>query len=95
MTTGDLAVRERIKPPSISRSSHALVEMGLLERRPHPTDRRQMLLTLTEAGSEMANKEVAGRELVLAERLGELTQAQRATLSDAARILTAIVERVE
>lgn len=95
MTTGDLAERERIKPPSISRSSHTLVEMGLLERHPHSSDRRQMLLALTETGRRMASGEVAERERVLAERLGELSESQRATLSDAARILTAIVERNE
>ncbi|RZL72318.1 MAG: MarR family transcriptional regulator, partial [Rhodococcus sp. (in: high G+C Gram-positive bacteria)] len=32
MTTGELASRERIKPPSVSRSSHQLVEAGLIVR---------------------------------------------------------------
>lgn len=95
MTTGELAVRERIKPPSISRSSHALVEMGLLERVPHATDRRQVLLTLTDAGAAMAREDVAERERVLAEQLGELTPEQRERLAEAAAILTDIVQRAE
>ncbi|MFC8177911.1 MarR family transcriptional regulator [Rhodococcus sp. NPDC057297] len=95
MTTGELAVRERIKPPSVSRSSHALVEMGLLERVPHATDRRQVVLTLTESGRAVADSDVAERERVLAERLGELSDDERTTLAEAARILTEIVEKNE
>lgn len=95
MTTGDLAARERIKPPSISRSSHALVEMGLLERVPHASDRRQVLLTLTDAGRVMAGEDVAARERDLADQLGALTPEQRETLSRAAEIMTSIVERAE
>ncbi|OZC56344.1 MarR family transcriptional regulator [Rhodococcus sp. RS1C4] len=95
MTTGELAVRERIKPPSVSRSSHALVEMGLLERVPHATDRRQVVLTLTDSGRAVADTDVAERERVLAERLGELSDDERATLAEAAQILTEIVEKNE
>ncbi|WP_020110497.1 MarR family transcriptional regulator [Rhodococcus sp. 114MFTsu3.1] len=95
MTTGELAVRERIKPPSVSRSSHALVEMGLLERVPHATDRRQVVLSLTDSGRAVADTDVAERERVLAERLGELSDDERATLAEAAQILTEIVEKNE
>ena len=95
MTTGELAMRERIKPPSISRSSHALVQMGLLERVSHATDRRQVLLTLTERGRIMASEDIAERERLLADQLGALTPQQRETLARAADIVNSIVERVE
>lgn len=95
LTTGELALRERIKPPSISRSSHALFEMGLVTRVPHATDGRQVLLTVTDEGRRMALEDVAERERVLAEQLARLTDSQRDTLARAAEILTGIVERVE
>ncbi|OZF00737.1 MarR family transcriptional regulator [Rhodococcus sp. 15-2388-1-1a] len=95
MTTGELAARERIKPPSVSRSSHALVESGLMCREPHPTDGRQVVLRLTDAGTATARQEVAAREKALAEQLDALTPQQRETLAAAARILTQIVERVD
>ncbi|KZF07246.1 MarR family winged helix-turn-helix transcriptional regulator [Rhodococcus sp. EPR-147] len=95
MTTGELAARERIKPPSVSRSSHALVELGLMNREPHPTDGRQVVLLLTDAGTATARQEVAAREIALAEQLDELTPQQRQTLAAAARILTEVVERVD
>ena len=91
MTTGELAMRERIKPPS----SHALAQMGLLERVSHATDRRQVLLTLTERGRIMASEDIAERELLLADQLGALTPQQRETLARAADIVNSIVERVE
>lgn len=95
LTTGELAVRERIKPPSISRSSHALVEMGLLKRVPHATDRRQVVLTLTEEGARVAAEDVAARERVLADQLSSLSPEQRTVLAEASSILIGIVERVE
>ncbi|WP_415976272.1 MarR family winged helix-turn-helix transcriptional regulator [Rhodococcus sp. 077-4] len=95
MTTGELAARERIKPPSVSRSSHALEESGLLSRVPHPTDGRQVVLRLTDAGTAIARDEVAAREIALAEQLDGLSSQQRETLAAAASILTQIVERVD
>ena len=69
--------------------------MGLLERVPHASDRRQVLLTLTDAGRVMAGEDVAARERDLADQLGALTPEQRETLSRAAEIMTSIVERAE
>lgn len=95
MTTGELAARERIKPPSVSRSTHALVESGLLDRLAHPTDGRQVVLQLTDAGAAAAKEEVAAREIALAAQLDDLSPQQRETLAAAARILTEIVEKVD
>ncbi|WP_042937664.1 MarR family winged helix-turn-helix transcriptional regulator [Rhodococcus sp. AW25M09] len=95
MTTGELAARERIKPPSVSRSSHALVGEGLIHRVPHPTDGRQVVLKLTDVGTATARGEIAAREIALAEQLDELTPQQRETLAAAARILTEIAEHVD
>ncbi|MDV6260156.1 MarR family winged helix-turn-helix transcriptional regulator [Rhodococcoides yunnanense] len=95
MTTGELAARERIKPPSVSRSSHTLVESGLISRAPHPTDGRQVVLQLTDTGTATARKEIASREIALAEQLENLTARERETLAAAASILTEIVEQVD
>lgn len=95
MTTGELAVRERIKPPSVSRSSHALEEAGLIYRVAHPTDGRQVVLQLTDSGTAVARDEVAAREVALAEQLEGLTPQQREALAAAARILTEIVENAD
>ncbi|MFI8565422.1 MarR family winged helix-turn-helix transcriptional regulator [Rhodococcus sp. NPDC078407] len=95
MTTGELAARERIKPPSVSRSSHSLVESGLISREPHTTDGRQVVLQLTDAGTAAAREEVAAREIALAEQLQNLSPQERETLAAAASILSEIVEQVD
>jgi MarR family transcriptional regulator, organic hydroperoxide resistance regulator len=53
---GDLLVCETGSP---SRLVQGLVEAGLIERIPSPTDKRMVTLTLTGAGKEMATKVAA------------------------------------
>ncbi len=53
---GDLLICEMGSP---SRLVQGLVETGLIERIPSPTDRRMVILTLTDAGKEMAAKVAA------------------------------------
>lgn len=47
---GDLAERLRSDPAVISRGIKALAEKGLLQATPDPTDKRQRLISLTQAG---------------------------------------------
>src|SRR5580658_9743611 len=46
-TTADLARAEAIKPQSMGATIAALEEMGMVERRPHPSDGRQVNIELT------------------------------------------------
>ena len=50
MTPGELAEHEKVQPPSMTRVIAALEERGLVMRAPHATDRRQVVLTVTERG---------------------------------------------
>src|SRR5689334_20173244 len=47
---GELAAHERVQPPSMTRTVNCLEEGGYVARRPHDTDRRQVLVTLTDSG---------------------------------------------
>ncbi|MGX7723724.1 Rv0880 family HTH-type transcriptional regulator [Rhodococcus pyridinivorans] len=91
MTPGALAARERVQPPSMTRVIASLHELGLVERTPHPTDGRQIIVTLSEAGSELLADEAQAREVWLTERLDKLDPDSLATLRDAVGILTALV----
>src|SRR5690606_14549384 len=51
LTPGELAAHEKVQPPSMTRVIAKLEERGLLERTPHPTDRRQVTVSLTESGA--------------------------------------------
>jgi DNA-binding MarR family transcriptional regulator len=87
MTPGELAEHEKVQPPSMTRVVAVLEERGLLMRAPHPTDRRQVVLTVTEAGRAVVQQSRRLREAWLAKRLRELTPEERATLRAAAPIL--------
>ncbi len=87
MTPGELAEHEKVQPPSMTRVIAALVELGLVVREPHPTDRRQVILTASPAGHDLVSKVRRRRDAWLAKRLAELTPAERATLRSAAPIL--------
>nr|WP_179519428.1 MarR family transcriptional regulator [Nocardioides perillae] len=92
LTVGDLAARERVQPPSMTRTVTALEAEGLVARRPSETDGRQVLVALTAAGRETVLADRRRRDAWLAQRLGELTPDQRATLRAAAPILAALAE---
>src|SRR6202166_1249724 len=67
MTTADLARSERVKPQSMGTTLSDLEQAGLVQRRPHPTDGRQVLFALTAAGVEARRKRsIARREWLLA-----------------------------
>jgi DNA-binding MarR family transcriptional regulator len=86
-TIGQLAAAERVRPPSMTRTVTYLEGEGLVERRPHPTDGRQVVITLTEQGEELLAAERRRRDAWLARRLRELTPEERSALRQAAPIL--------
>src|SRR5436190_23533303 len=53
MTPGELAEHEKVQPPSMTRVISVLVDSQLVRREPHPSDRRQVVLTPTDAGPEL------------------------------------------
>jgi DNA-binding MarR family transcriptional regulator len=65
----------------------ALEEYQLVTRAAHPSDRRQVVLTVTTAGRDLVIKARRRRDAWLARRLAELTPQERATLRAAAPIL--------
>src|SRR5215470_6285091 len=87
MTPGELAEHEKVQPPSITRVIASLEERGLIERMPHPSDRRQVVLSVTDQGRDVVRKVRELREAWLARRLRDLTAAERAVLKDAVPIL--------
>ncbi len=87
MTPGELADHEKVQPPSMTRVITVLEERGLVIRAPHASDRRQVVLTVTEYGREVVQQSRRLREAWLAKRLRELTPQERAALRAAAPIL--------
>ena len=87
MLMGALAARERMQPPSMTRIVNGLEERGFVARRPDPSDRRQCLVTVTEAGREIILANRQRRDEWLTVRIAELEPAERAVLRQAVAIL--------
>jgi DNA-binding MarR family transcriptional regulator len=71
MTPGELAEHEKVQPPSMTRVISVLVDSQLVRREPHASDRRQVVLTATDAGHGLVIKARKRREAWLAQRLRE------------------------
>ena len=89
-TLGELATRERVQPPSMTRTVNCLADGGYVERRAGETDRRQVIVTITAKGRETVKADRARRDAWLAQQLAALTTAERAVLREAAPILEKI-----
>ena len=72
-----------------------LVRAGLLDRRPLEHDRRQVSLTLTEAGRELVERVFAHRRRTVGQVLAELPVEQRAAVADAIDAFVTAAERAE
>jgi DNA-binding MarR family transcriptional regulator len=87
LTIGQLAQLERVQPPSMTRTVNCLEADGLVERHPHPTDGRQVVIRLSDKGRELLEADRRRRNAWLVRRLRELTPEERAVLRQAAPIL--------
>jgi DNA-binding MarR family transcriptional regulator len=87
MTPGELAEHEKVQPPSMTRVIAVLAERELVAKSPHPTDRRQVILTVTDEGRAVVHRVRRRKDAWLDQRLAELTDAERATLRAAVPIL--------
>ncbi|GAA2400101.1 MarR family transcriptional regulator [Nonomuraea africana] len=87
ITPGELAELEKVQPPSMTRVIAALEERGLVARSPHPTDRRQVTVVVTDTAKALLKEERRLKEAWLTHRLKELTPEERAVLRQAAPIL--------
>ncbi|MBO1752196.1 MarR family transcriptional regulator [Actinotalea sp. BY-33] len=91
MTPSALAEHEHVQPPPMTRTLNALVAAGLVQREEHPTDRRQVLMSITEAGEAEVRETRRRRNAWLADRLAELDPAEREVLAQAAVLLRKLV----
>ena len=91
-TPRELAAYEKVQPPSMTRTVAALADLGLVGRTEHPTDGRQVLVSLSEEGRVVVRETRRRRDAWLALRLAELTPAERDTLADAAALLLRVAQ---
>jgi DNA-binding MarR family transcriptional regulator len=75
------------KPPSMTRIVSNMEEAGLVVRRPHETDKRQVLVELTDSARELILANRRRRDEWLQTKLKTLTPEERDILRKAAAVL--------
>jgi DNA-binding MarR family transcriptional regulator len=87
----ELARREAVSVPTMSRVLAALDEQQLVVRTPDPQDARSVLVTLSEEGARRLAQVRSHRTALVARRLRRLDAVQRASLAAALPALEALL----
>jgi DNA-binding MarR family transcriptional regulator len=90
-TIADLARAESMKPQSMGTTITALEERDLVERRPHPTDGRQVNIELTAKGADVRNSARDAKRTWLAHAISQLEEEEQQTLFKAGEIMRRLV----
>jgi DNA-binding MarR family transcriptional regulator len=86
-TTAYLARSENVKPQSMGTTIAALEGAGMVERKPHPTDGRQMNIQLTAKGLSVRNSAKDAKRTWLVQAISQLNEDDRETLLRAGAIM--------
>jgi DNA-binding MarR family transcriptional regulator len=93
MTPSALAEDQHVAAPPMTRTVNALVTAGLARRDSDPSDGRQVLVSITEAGMAEVKETRRRRNAWLAGRLAGLTADEREVLAQATVLLQRLVDR--
>jgi DNA-binding MarR family transcriptional regulator len=91
-TTADLARAEGVKPQSMGATVAALVKSGMVARRPHATDGRQMMIALTAKGAAVRKSMKDAKHTWLAQAVVKLDKREQEQLFRAGEILKRLAE---
>jgi len=92
-TTSGLAAAEHMRPQSMAEVVAELQGEGLVDRTPDTTDRRQLLVALTQDGREFVKSERRRREDWLSQAIAdELSLKEQALLVEAIALLRRLAE---
>lgn len=92
MTLGELAAHEKVRPPSMTRTTAALEERGLITRVSSAADRRRVLIEISVDGLALLREDRKRREAWLAGRFEQLTADERALLHAVAPLLDRLAQ---
>lgn len=93
MSAGELAACERVQPPSMTKVLASLENRGLVRRETHPTDRRQVIVAITDEGLALLDSERRSRDAWLSQRLDRLTADERALIRKVIPVLDKLADQ--
>ena len=91
-TAAELARAEGVKPQSMGATISALEEVGLVERKAHPTDGRQLNIELTAKGVAVRKSTREAKRTWLAQAITQLDKQEQETLFKAGEIIKRLAE---
>ncbi|HET6402444.1 MAG TPA: MarR family transcriptional regulator [Candidatus Kapabacteria bacterium] len=91
-TTAELARAEGVKPQSMGATVAALEALGIVARKPHPTDGRQMNITLTEKGMRIRKDARVAKRAWLAQAIAKLDAKEQQRLPALTELLKRLAE---
>jgi DNA-binding MarR family transcriptional regulator len=92
-TPGEIAAADRQQPQSLTRVFAELAQAGLIVRTPAEADRRQSIISLTQAGIAALEADLAERDAWLAREIAGLSDTERGVLLLAVRLMERIADR--
>jgi DNA-binding MarR family transcriptional regulator len=92
-TLGELAARESVQPPSMTRIVAGLSELGLVTRVVDPSDRRVARVALTDPGRQVLQRNRFLKNAFLAEQLRRLPSEERERVTELTALLEHLVSR--
>jgi len=91
-TTADLARAEGVRPQSMGATVAALEEMGIVERKAHPTDGRQVNIVLSAKGAAMRKSAKDAKLTWLSKAIAGLDEEEKETLFAAGEIIRRLAQ---
>jgi len=93
LTPSELAERERVQRPTVTRVLARLEEAGLVVRAADPQDRRCSLVSISDDGRALLGAMRERKDAFLARRIDALEPADREALDRAAEILERMLSK--
>ena len=87
-----LAEHERVSPPSMNRTLNGLEERGLVRRDPSSDDARKVVVSITEAGTELIRETRRLRTAWFSRQLAELDDEERALIAAVVPVLRKLAD---
>jgi DNA-binding MarR family transcriptional regulator len=92
---GDLATREVITPPTVTRLVASLLDNGLVKRVTDPEDGRAALIEISDSGLALLEQIRRERTAFIAERIARLDPRARAHVAEAVALLEQLIDMPE
>ena len=94
ITAGELARRAELSPGSMTSMLDQLEESGIVRRRRSETDRRQVIVTLTDDGRELLAERRAAWEQHWSAKLSDCSEAELQSAVKVMRAISAMLEGI-